>query len=101
MLPGLALRRPERQIVIMSVQEIEAAIPHRPPMRLIDEIISRDDSTIVCRKSFEADEFFVQGHFPDSPIVPGSNLYVGLPLTNCIPPTANLSSDVANCFNAM
>ena len=55
----------------MSAAEIEQAIPHRPPMRLLDEIVSRDDETIVCRKTFGADEFFVQGHFPGSPIVPG------------------------------
>ena len=26
---------------------------------------------IVCRKTFHEDEFFVQGHFPGQPIVPG------------------------------
>ncbi|TWT94519.1 3-hydroxyacyl-[acyl-carrier-protein] dehydratase FabZ [Stieleria varia] len=40
-------------------------------MRLLDEIVSRDESQIVCRKTFSPDEFFVQGHFPDTPIVPG------------------------------
>lgn len=55
----------------MSAEEIERLIPHRRPMRLIDEIVSRTDSTIVCRKTFDAEEFFLQGHFPDSPIVPG------------------------------
>lgn len=55
----------------MSTQEIENAIPHRPPMRLLDEIVSRDEKSIVCRKTFHASEFFVQGHFPDQPIVPG------------------------------
>lgn len=55
----------------MSIQEIERAIPHRPPMLLLDEIISRDEATIVCRKTFSADDFFVQGHFPGQPLVPG------------------------------
>jgi 3-hydroxyacyl-[acyl-carrier-protein] dehydratase len=55
----------------MTVQQIEAAIPHRPPMRLLDEIVSQDEQRIVCRKTFSPDDFFVQGHFPDYPIVPG------------------------------
>ncbi|MCA9155361.1 MAG: 3-hydroxyacyl-ACP dehydratase FabZ family protein [Pirellulaceae bacterium] len=55
----------------MSRAEIEAAIPHRPPMLLIDEIVERDERHIVCRKTFHADEFFFQGHYPDYPLVPG------------------------------
>lgn len=55
----------------MNASEIEQRIPHRPPMRLLDEIVSQDESTIVCRKTFHEDDFFVQGHFPDYPIVPG------------------------------
>jgi 3-hydroxyacyl-[acyl-carrier-protein] dehydratase len=54
-----------------SLQKIHAAIPHRPPMLLLDEIVSQNDSTIVCKKTFHADEFFFQGHYPDQPIVPG------------------------------
>jgi 3-hydroxyacyl-[acyl-carrier-protein] dehydratase len=40
-------------------------------MRLIDEVISLEDRRIVCRKRFGDSEFFVQGHFPSFPIVPG------------------------------
>ncbi len=50
---------------------IERAIPHRSPMLLIDQITSQEDKTITCRKTFSADEFFFQGHYPDFPIVPG------------------------------
>ncbi len=55
----------------MTVRDIEAAIPHRPPMRLLDEIVSIDENHIVCHKTFSSADFFVQGHFPDYPIVPG------------------------------
>ncbi|MGB0600224.1 MAG: 3-hydroxyacyl-ACP dehydratase FabZ family protein [Rubripirellula sp.] len=55
----------------MTIEEIEKRIPHRSPMRLLDEIVTQDDSTIHCRKTFHEEEFFVQGHFPDHPIVPG------------------------------
>lgn len=51
--------------------EVEAAIPHRKPMLLVDEIVEQSDDQIHCRKSFSADDFFVDGHFPDFPLVPG------------------------------
>ena len=55
----------------MSVEEIHAAIPHRRPMLLVEEIVEQDEHRIVCRKTFREDEFFFQGHYPDYPIMPG------------------------------
>lgn len=55
----------------MSLAEILAAIPHRPPMLLLDEILEKDEQKIVCKKTFRAEEFFFQGHYPGFPIVPG------------------------------
>lgn len=55
----------------MSLSEIQAAIPHRAPMLLVDEIVSREDESIVCRKTFREDEYFFQGHYPKQPLVPG------------------------------
>ena len=55
----------------MSQQAIEAAIPHRPPMLLIDEIVEQSADTIVCRKMFRPEEYFFQGHYPGYPLVPG------------------------------
>jgi 3-hydroxyacyl-[acyl-carrier-protein] dehydratase len=55
----------------MSAEQIEAAIPHRPPFLLIDEIVSESGDSIVCRKTFQIDEWFFRGHYPDFPIVPG------------------------------
>ena len=51
--------------------EITSAIPHRPPMLLVDEILEQNEQTIRCRKTFHADEYFVQGHFPNFALVPG------------------------------
>ncbi len=50
---------------------IEAAIPHRKPMLLVDEILYQDEKLIRCKKTFGHDEFFTQGHFPNYPLVPG------------------------------
>ncbi len=50
---------------------VEDAIPHRKPMLLVDEIIEQTPDQIRCRKTFLPDEFFLQGHFPNFPLVPG------------------------------
>jgi 3-hydroxyacyl-[acyl-carrier-protein] dehydratase len=55
----------------MNPDQIQAAIPHRPPMLLVDEVVEQDESRIVCRKTFRPDEFFFQGHYPGHPLVPG------------------------------
>jgi len=55
----------------MTLDEIKTLIPHREPMLLIDEVIQRQDGSIVCRRTFRDNEFFLQGHFPEYPLVPG------------------------------
>jgi len=55
----------------MSLEEIYQAIPHRPPILLLDRIVERGEKSIVCEKTFTGEEDFFQGHYPDYPIVPG------------------------------
>jgi 3-hydroxyacyl-[acyl-carrier-protein] dehydratase len=55
----------------MSLDQILAAIPHRPPMLLLDEIVDWEPNRITCKKTFHSGEWFFQGHYPDCPIVPG------------------------------
>jgi 3-hydroxyacyl-[acyl-carrier-protein] dehydratase len=55
----------------MSLEAIKAAIPHREPFLLIDEIIERSDNRIVCRKTFTGQEFWYAGHYPGFPLTPG------------------------------
>jgi 3-hydroxyacyl-[acyl-carrier-protein] dehydratase len=54
-----------------SILYIQQAIPHRPPMLLIDTVLALEENSIHCQKRFREDEFFVQGHYPQFPIVPG------------------------------
>src|SRR4051812_6437907 len=55
----------------MSLAQIHAAIPHREPFLLIDDIVSQDEQRIVCRKTFRETEYFYQGHYPNFPLTPG------------------------------
>ena len=55
----------------MSLDRIHAAIPHREPFLLVDEIIEESDDRIRCRKHFTGEEYFFAGHYPDFPLVPG------------------------------
>jgi 3-hydroxyacyl-[acyl-carrier-protein] dehydratase len=55
----------------MSLEAIKAAIPHREPFLLLDEIVEQSADRIVCRKRFAGDEFWYAGHYPHFPITPG------------------------------
>jgi len=63
---------PLREIFLrMTLEAIKAAIPHREPFLLIEEIVEQSESRIVCRKRFSGDEFWYRGHYPHFPITPG------------------------------
>jgi 3-hydroxyacyl-[acyl-carrier-protein] dehydratase len=55
----------------VSREQILAATLHRPPMLLLDEVVEWEQERIVCKKTFQPDEWFFQGHYPNFPIVPG------------------------------
>lgn len=46
-------------------------IPHRPPFLFVDEIVSHDETGLVARRTWRAEEDFYQGHYPGAPITPG------------------------------
>jgi 3-hydroxyacyl-[acyl-carrier-protein] dehydratase len=52
--------------------EIEAILPHREPFLLIDEIVELELGVrAVARKTVREDEWYLKGHFPGRPIMPG------------------------------
>lgn len=57
----------------MNIKEIAKIIPHRYPFLLLDRIIEMDleKGFIVGQKNVTINESFFQGHFPETPIMPG------------------------------
>ena len=55
----------------MNRDEIKTILPHREPMLLLDEAVLMGDGMAEAKYTVRGDEFFLQGHFPDNPIVPG------------------------------
>ena len=53
------------------LDQIKAAIPHREPFLLLDEIVEQSENRFVCRKRFTGEEFWYAGHYPDFPLTPG------------------------------
>ncbi|PKM62284.1 MAG: beta-hydroxyacyl-ACP dehydratase [Firmicutes bacterium HGW-Firmicutes-21] len=55
----------------MNKEEIKAILPHREPMLLIDSAYLDGDGAAHGEYTVQGDEWFLQGHFPGNPIVPG------------------------------
>ena len=56
----------------MNREEIKKLMPHREPMLLLDEVeVNAETGQAIGKYKVTGEEFFVQGHFPGNPIVPG------------------------------
>jgi len=70
---------------------IEEIIPHRDPFLLIDEVLELEPgSRVRARKRVQPDEWYLSGHFPGHPVMPGVLLVEAMAQTGAV---AVLASD--------
>ena len=56
----------------LNKSQIENLLPHREPMLLIDELYDiKKLFSATAIVNVKKDSFFVNGHFPDNPVMPG------------------------------
>ena len=56
----------------LNKEQIKQLLPHREPMLLIDELLNiKKLFSATAIVNVKKDSFFVQGHFPGQPVMPG------------------------------
>ena len=56
----------------LNKNQIKSLLPHREPMLLVDELINiKKLKSATAIVNVLKDSFFVQGHFPGEPVMPG------------------------------
>ena len=55
----------------MNREEIKNILPHREPMLLLDAAEVTPEGDALGKYTVRGDEFFLHGHFPGNPVVPG------------------------------
>lgn len=55
-----------------SIDQIRELLPHRYPFLMVDRVLEREEGKrVVALKNVTVNEPFFQGHYPQTPVMPG------------------------------
>ncbi len=84
----------------MNREELMNILPHRNDMLLLDDA-SLSGDTAVGHYTVRGDEFFLRGHFPENPIVPGVILCEILAQSACVLLQDTLQADCLPVYTGL
>jgi len=84
----------------MNQEQIKQILPHRDDMLLVDEA-EVIDGEAHGKYTVRGDEFFLNGHFPGNPVVPGVILCEILAQSTCVLLSEEIESGVTPYFTGI
>lgn len=84
----------------MNQEEIKKILPHRDNMLLVDEVDKTED-TAHGKYHVRGDEWFLKGHFPGNPIVPGVILCEIMAQSVCVLLSDKMSENITPLYTGL
>lgn len=86
---------------VLNREALKGIMPHREPMLLLDEASVDADEVAHASYHVQGDEFFLQGHFPGNPVVPGVILCEMMAQSCCVLLAEKLKGEVTPYYTGI